>query len=309
MGQSRLYFRECLTTIRTLGIHKTELQPCNSMGRASSFTKQCKGYHDGIQNSQINNIMHQTRLRIFWAMFVISRSIQQLGEPLGELHIPPPSTLTPYPPLPDEADDQFIHGTYNDPQRENPLPLIAGFNANVRIYSSYDSFAVMLANWGIDAAVDWQAQKQSLLEALVTCKDTVLDLPLKLSVRSTASVIQAGGLGSGLFNDPSMPLPVHHQSISTLFDPNPNQPVMRGLQPRERRLLQHQIQKANIHASSLATRSYLVEEYRNFPEVLDRRAYSHSPNSTPRSHNLTITPRRQKSRLFKSTPASTRRLS
>lgn len=48
--------------------------------------------------------------------------------------------------------------------------------------------------------------------------------------------------------------------------------------PEQRRQMMHEIQKANIYASSLSTRSYIVEKYWNLCEARDR-ARPSQPNS------------------------------
>jgi len=74
-----------------------------------------------------------------------------------------------------------------------------------------------------------------------------------------------------------------------MLNPNPNLPYGQEQTPEERRHMQYEIQKANIYASSLATRSYLVEKYWNLVEAHARSRSSQPPNSMPSSPGQGIT--------------------
>jgi hypothetical protein len=215
------------------------------------------------------------------------RTVQQLGASFGELQIPPPTPSEPYPPLPDELDDFCIYPTHSDPQPHGLVPMIAGFNANVRVYSSYNPLTTMEMAWGIDAIVDWERQKKVLHESLRRCKGAISELPHELVVYPhTNSMNQNGHSDSTQFFENF----AQNQDASTLLlNPNPNLPYGQEQTPEERRRMQYEIQKANIYASSLATRSYLVEKYWNLVEAHARSRGSQPPNSMPSSPGHGVT--------------------
>jgi hypothetical protein len=74
------------------------------------------------------------------------------------------------------------------------------------------------------------------------------------------------------FAQPHMP----RDPASSLL--GPSQRIEEDQSPEQRRQMMHEIQKANIYASSLSTRLYIVEKYWNLCEARDR-ARSSQPNS------------------------------
>lgn len=270
----RLYFGECLTIIRTLGLHKPREQ---AYSRASSTIGSQAPDVDGGNDQPVDNITLEMGRRIFWTMFVSVRSCQQLGASFGELVISPPTPSDPYPPLPVEVDDFCIYPTHNEPQPPGLLSILAGFNANVRAFSSYNALSTMEMAWGIDSVVDWERQKRVLHESLRRCKQSVLDLPPELTIYpETMNINNADGQnGHG-----SNPYVLAGQVLS----PGQRQQIEQN--PEQRRRMQYEIQKANIHATSLATRSYIVEKYFNLCEAHDRSrscGQSQNPSSMPSS--------------------------
>lgn len=286
--QGRLYFGECLTIVRTLGLHKGDSTLAASLPRAVDSRV---GAQDSARESQqVDNITRQIGLRVFWTMFVSVRTIQQLGASFGELQIPPPTPSEPYPPLPDEVDDYCIYPTHSDPQPQGLVPMIAGFNANVRVYSSYNPLTTMEMAWGIDSIVDWERQKKVLHESLRRCKGAISGLPHELIVYPSTSGLGQNGQAEGAqfydgFNQPQM----DRDPSAMLLNPTPSLPYGQEQTPEERRHMQYEIQKANIYASSLATRSYLVEKYWNLMEAHARTRSSQPPNSMPSSPGQGIT--------------------
>lgn len=198
---------------------------------------------------------------------------------LYESFFPPETPSNPYPPLPVEVDDFCIFPTHIEPQPPGMIPSIAGFNANVRVFASYDPLWKMEVSWGIDSIVDWDRQKQILHESLRRCKSSISSLPQELMVWPHTSPF--GGPASDQNGHPTSGADSYPQ-----FQPYMphNDPAMLNIHeepsPEERRRLQYEIQKANIYASSLCTRSYLVEKYWNLCEAHNRRRAANSANST-----------------------------
>lgn len=275
----RLYFGECLTIVRTLGLHRPNEQTFTPLGMLPTVAHDSR--HEGSREQTIDNITLEMGRRIFWTMFVSVKTVQQLGASFGELVIPPPTSSEPYPPLPAEVDDFCIYPTHNEPQPQGLVPMMAGFNANVKVFSSYNALATMEMAWGIDAVVDWERQKRVLYESLRRCKQSISELPHELTVYQGGGQFgqQTQQNGNGFY--PTLAQP------NTLRDPaqslmSPSHRVDMEQSPEERRKMQYEIQKANIYASSLSTRSYVVEKYFNLCEAHDRsRNQSASLPSSP----------------------------
>ncbi|KAI0427469.1 hypothetical protein F5Y09DRAFT_316127 [Xylaria sp. FL1042] len=217
---------------------------------------------NSIANKPIDHIKDQIGKRIFWVMVAGVRSMSQLGVSINELPLPPPTTQEPYPEQPVEVDDEYIFTDQILPQPESTISLITGFNRNIRIYMTMNELIGVEMCYGINF-FDWSAQKNILSNALVSAKQAIEDLPHQLQIvkaepdqNDPADLDQAGLK----YCPPAFP------------ESQPENDVRRALaEPLRRRQLQTEIQKANIHASQLATRSYFVERYLNLrdahPEV------------------------------------------
>ncbi|KAF2853687.1 hypothetical protein T440DRAFT_465457 [Plenodomus tracheiphilus IPT5] len=247
--QLRLYFAECLTIIRSLGLHKSEGQGYTYLGNVPSAWGSNGPNFDGSRDFKLDHITEQIGRRVFWTVFVGVRTIQQLGASFGELTIAPATPTEPLPPLPVEVDDVHIFPTEIQPQRPGTVSLITGFNLNVRIYLSYSSLATAEMAFGIDEVFDWDRQQRIFEQSLQRCRQVLETIPEVLKVQS--KVARDGGLSQRQPYIPPMP------EYSKLRDPasnNLNSPEVTDSRSYE-------IQKANVYASHLATRSYLVEKY------------------------------------------------
>jgi hypothetical protein len=259
--QGRLYFGECLTITRTLGLHRSKEQTYGHVGALpAAYTSRDAAMNsvNGMNDQHADNIAQEMGRRIFWTMYVSIKTIQQLGAAFGELQINPPTNSEPYPPLPTEVDDYCIYATHIDLQPQGVLPRIAGFNANVKVYRSYESLSTMEMAWGIDCVVDWERQKKVLFECLRRCKGAISELPTELMVYPGGPFAQPGQKPDGQYMD-------------------------------EHRRIGCEIMKANIYASSLSTRSYIVEKYWNLCEAHARSRSQHTPGSVPSSPGVGIT--------------------
>ena len=262
--QCRLYCGETMAIIRTLGFHRKEQTNHQSAGRQASGFSTGHG-PDSEQEPEMDCITLEMGRRIFWTLFVGIKSCTQFGADFSELVMPPPTSSESYPPFPTEVDDFCIYPTHIEPQPEGLIPEIAGFNANVRVFTSYQSISTMEMAWGIGSVVDWDRQRRVLYESLRRCKDTIADLPPQLVVTPNQQPMHgvfpnftAGGGPAG----------VDHSEYMDVDQT-----------PQQRRQMQCEIQKANIHASCLATRSYIVQKYWNLCEARDRSRSASRQNS------------------------------
>jgi hypothetical protein len=166
------------------------------------------------------------------------------------LTIAPATPTEPLPPLPLEVDDVHIFPTEIQPQQPGIVSLITGFNLNVRIYLSYSSLATAEMAFGVDEIFDWDRQQRIFEQSLTRCKQVLESIPDVLRVQPVAG--REGG-----FAQQRQPYYPPMPEYSDLRDPmlnNFNNPE--ALDTRR-----YEIQKANVYATHLATRSYLVEKY------------------------------------------------
>ncbi|KAK0984659.1 hypothetical protein LTS16_011213 [Friedmanniomyces endolithicus] len=285
----RLYFGECLTILRTLGLHKPTGHSYAQLGSLPLAMGSRAGEQDGNRDQPVDNITLEMGRRIFWTMFVSVKTIQQLGASFGELVIPPSTPSDPYPPLPVEVDDFCIYPTHNEQQPAGLLPMTVGFNTNVKVFSSYDPLATMELAWGIDAVVDWERQKRVLHESLRRCKRSIAELPPELKVYPNGSPFGRTNQQNG---DSYSSNSSHVNSLQNPRQPPiyPSLPLETEQSPELRRRMQYEIQKANTYASALSTRSYIVEKYFNLCEAHDRlRSQSQLPGSMPSSPGTGVT--------------------
>ncbi|KAF2720939.1 hypothetical protein K431DRAFT_225232 [Polychaeton citri CBS 116435] len=263
----RVYFGECLTILRTLGFHKSQDQTYTSLGQLPASVGSHGADHDGSRGQNLDNITIEMGRRVFWTMFVSVKSMEQLGAVFGELIIPPSTANDPYPPLPSEVDDFCIYPSHNEEQPPGVVSTISGFNANVKVFSSYTPLATMEMAWGIDAVVDWDRQKRVLYESLRRCKDSIKELPSQLTVEAPGGPFHHHGNGDTF---PNLSNSNHTRDPAQSLMTATNRMEQVEQSPKERRSMQFEIQKANIYASSLSTRSYIVEKYWNLCEAYDR---------------------------------------
>ncbi len=205
----------------------------------------------------------------------LNSSIQQLGATFGELFIPPPTPNNPYPPLPLELDDEYIFADRIEQQPTGKLSKLAGFNLNVRIYSTVTPLATMELAYGIDEVFDWNRQKRLLEDSLLNVKRVLDDIPSELRLETGSQ-------------------PGDFQGLSSYYPPNSDFPGLRANgadstqwpddeAKERRRLLQFEIQKANIYASQLGTRSSFVDKYCNLQDAYNAMQANADQMTTPSS--------------------------
>jgi hypothetical protein len=182
----------------------------------------------------------------------------QLGASIIEVPLPPPTAQEPYPDMPLEVDDEHIFADHIEPQTEGLTPLLTGFNLNTSIFMSMNELVGVDMCYGINF-FEWSAQRAMLHNALQTAKAVIERLPPELQVNFVADddAASTSDDGSMLYCPPAFPAM------------QPSHDVRHKLtqQPQRRRKLQLEIQKANIYASQLATRSHFVERYLNLRDA------------------------------------------
>jgi hypothetical protein len=177
------------------------------------------------------------------------RTIQQLGASFGELTIAPATPTEPLPPLPVEVDDVYIFPHQIQPQQPSVVSLMTGFNLNVRVFLSYSSLATAEMAFGVDEIFDWDCQQRIFEQSLERCRMILDSIPEVLRVQPGPG--RESGLPQRQPYYPPMP------EFSGLRDPA----LANVRNPEPQDLRRYEIQKANVYASHLATRSYLVEKY------------------------------------------------
>lgn len=151
-----------------------------------------------------------------------------------------------------EVDDACIFPNEIVPQSIGVVPEITGFNVNVRIYLSYSSLSTAEMAFGIDELFDWDRQQRLLGECLDRCRHTLDNIPDVLKVHQKDSQ-------NGRFGQRRQPYYPPMPEYFNMRDPALN---FDGHESHEaRRESQYEIQKANIYASHLSIRSYIVEKY------------------------------------------------
>lgn len=120
---------------------------------------------------------------------------------------------------------------------------------NVRIFLSYSSLSTAEMAFGMDEVFDWDRQQRIFEQSLQRCRQILENMPDVLKVQSKAA--------RDNLTQPKQPY----------FPPLPDfdgmrDPALSNFDSAEGQdLRRYEIQKANVYASHLATRSYLVEKY------------------------------------------------
>lgn len=136
---------------------------------------------------------------------------------------------------------------------------MTGFVACANIYKTSDDLVRLELTYGI-GSYSWEEQRHYLREALQNIKKVIDQLPYQLQLdMNTRSTAGLGAFGQGGPNGSSA-----YQYVPPAYpEMQPNHDVRHLIQSdsSQKRHLQSEIQKTNIYASWLATRSYYVEMY------------------------------------------------
>ena len=147
---------------------------------------------------------------------------------------------------------------------------MTAFNLNVRIYLSYSSLATAEMAFGVDEVFDWDRQQRVFEQCMQRCRSILDSIPEVLKVQAKPGR--------------DVPLPPQRQpyvpplpGYSALGEATSNNNIAPELQDQRR----YEIQKANVYASHLATRSYLVEKYFLQLDKYQRSSISNGQRSSP----------------------------
>ena len=258
------YLKQCMTISASLGLHKVNaISDANTNGHTLPTARMTANGHalTGPHPVGVDQVMRESGKRAFWALFMGVKSFQQAGVSQWDLLMPPATPSQPYPPLPVEVDDGYItpDHVHVDFQPPGDIPVITGFNANIRVLSTCNDIAAIELIRGVDEVADWERQKKVLDISLQSVKHALDDLPSELVFTSQAPPPRS--------REPKYPSPNPESSIAQELA----QHATNGFdniridfnRHGERRRIQYEIQKANIYATQLATRLYLVEKYWN----------------------------------------------
>lgn len=265
----RVYFGQSLTIARIIGLHKVRgLGSSNPGGYSSQFNVNPDG--DATHENDEDLVIRELGRRTFWLLFVGVKSVQQFGASSGDFWMPPATPSEPYPPLPLEVDDQYLTPTGILPQPPGVISMLVGFNANVRIYSTYNTLSTMELAYGVDDVFDWDRQKRVLEQSLHAVKQVLEGIPLELQLYPESHPTQ--------FPDPEILPNMNGFQIRPGWERNWEQEqLQRALIDRKK--AQYEIQKANIYVSQLSTRSYLVEKYWNLFDAQHRMSLTNHSNT------------------------------
>lgn len=275
----RRFLAECMCFTRELSLHRfRHLDPVLGPG----------GLEYDSPDQPVDHVKDQIGKRIFWVMLVGVRSLVQLGATHSELPLPPPTPAEPYPDFPLEVDDEYITPTEILPQPAGRVSLLTGFNQGIKIYMTMNPIVSVELSYGINS-LSLEDQEEMLTNCLHAAKHATDDLPAEL--RLNIDPIPSGpdpsdGTAPGPVA-PSFAMPLAEAFADApgfqYFPPaypnsQPANDVRRVIenQPERRRLLQFEIQKANIYGSQLATRSYYVERCFNLRDAYRARVVSYA---------------------------------
>ena len=198
----------------------------------------------------------------------------QLGSPQGEIVLPPPTPSEPYPEFPVEVDDEYILPQQILGQPQGVVSKLTGFNQAIKIYMTMNGLVSVELSYGM-STLPFHDQKGMLDECLQAVKQVMVGLPSELTLNLNSATndhehaFELGDLTSGmpksdgLIDDGFQ----YYQSAFQSHAPSVDFRHVMEQQPERRRLLQYEIQKANIYTSQLATRSYYVERYLNLRDT------------------------------------------
>ncbi|KAJ5084453.1 hypothetical protein NUU61_009032 [Penicillium alfredii] len=273
----RTYLAECRTIIQVFDLCRSPnslppastLGPTSPMSTASIFTQDHTG-HSLIDNQTVDLITQELGRRLFYVSFVGYQTLLQLGSSDTKVFVSPETPTDRYPPLPLEIDDEFLFPGHIEAQPPTRVSRLVGFNANVRVYSSYNALMAWEIAFGSCQVLDWEHQRSTIWECLQKARTALLEVPVELSLHHPKQISPAGLSGLG-----------EDGSVFSYSDDHIHQ---------ERRAIQYEIQKANIYASQLCTRSYLVEKYWNLFEAFSKYGKlptQPTPNTTTSFSNTT----------------------
>lgn len=262
MVRIRLYFSECVMVLRALNYHERQQDNHDPVLGSPG---------PSVNTSELqpaNYIDREIGCRLFWLCFVGCLSLRQLGEKDGDLLMPPLSYSERLPQLPLEIDDEYISASHISSQPPNVVTTLTGFNLNVNVFRAFHALSALEMAFGTDELYDWERQRNVIRQALARVKAATLSAPPELQLVPN----EAHGTWPPIANSPSAFTHLlngrQDPSADAVGLPAPHNGPNAMAYPKQ--AVQYEIQKANIYASQLATRSYLVEKFWNLYEIRDR---------------------------------------
>ncbi|KAK5993100.1 Quinic acid utilization activator [Cladobotryum mycophilum] len=247
---SRHFMAETLTLLRELGFsrpkHPGELPTFGSDPFAPD-------------PMPFNHVKDQIGKRIFWCLLLGVRSFSQLGASHSDIVIAPSTPSVPYPSYPENVDDICVLANEIIHQAEGSVTLLTGFRFAIDIYTTMNGVVSLELAYGM-STLPWADQRLLLRDGLLAAKSIIDNLPPELQLENQ------GDESSSLANIDEASFQYVPPVWPNVQPPHDVRNVIKS-QPMRRRLLQYEIQKANIFVSQLATRSYFVELYFNLRDV------------------------------------------
>ncbi|KAL8800408.1 MAG: hypothetical protein Q9182_005210 [Xanthomendoza sp. 2 TL-2023] len=249
----RLYLGQCVTISKVVGLHRRDVpgsEPFVNAANAAAANAVASGNsREGtIPPQKTDVVLQELCKRTFWIIFSTVTSLQQLGLSARELSIPPPTALEPYPDLPLEVDDEHITAQGTRPMAEGEISRMVGFNATMSVYKACIDISTMDAAYGSNELFDWPRQKDFIKRSLASVEGVLGGVPSALLFPNKPPPNEAA-------QDRSYPPP-----IQGFISPGAQLPFQsHGSNEQMKTALE--IQKANLHAAQLATRSYLLQKY------------------------------------------------
>ncbi|KAJ5083665.1 transcriptional regulator family: Fungal Specific TF [Penicillium angulare] len=272
MRRCRLYLAECRTMLQVYDLCRspTNIPHISSLNASSPVSNASAISADQATQSLTDSqhwdlISQELGRRLFYVCLVGYQSLLQLGSSDIKMHVAPETPTDRYPPFPLEIDDEFLFPTFVNQQPTDRVSRLVGFNANIRVYSSYNSLLAWETAFGSGQIFNWEHQRSSLWDCLQKVKSALFEVPVELSLfhpKQAPPRFSRIGEDGSVFNFP---------------DDHINQ---------EKRAIQYEIQKANIYASQLCTRSWLVEKYWNLFETFARYGDPASLNAINTAPNI-----------------------
>ncbi len=250
-GRARIYLEQALTMSRICGLHKPNGPEYVEVDGSASLAHTADGHDLPDPNGQQDCIRQELGRRTFWLIFMAIRRLQQIGMPAEEMNILPAGRSRSYPPLPMEVDDRYIMQDQVLPQPQGTVSELLGFNANIRVYLSYNKLSIVeIADYANEMPTE-QIRKRLLEQSLRSIKRAFENLPTDLTFSF----------------GPRMEKPHTESNYSP-----PKQDVLEPQQAEypngelqdpysERRRAQLEVQRADLAATQLVSRFYIVDKY------------------------------------------------
>lgn len=188
-----------------------------------------------------------------------------MGASTRDLILPPATHSSSYPDYPREVDDAYILADRILPQPEDTVSTITGLVKCAQAYRTMDDLVRIDLSHGI-AAYPWEQQKQYLHNALMKVKEIPRTLPPELTIdmhqlspNKLTFPRSSPDSNNAVYKyvPPAYPNIQPHHDVRHLF----------AADESKKRTVQYEIQKANIYASLVATRSYYVERYLSLRDI------------------------------------------